>query len=1027
MKITARHIALFYLCLMALVSCDERNGGNTLPPDPGDWVCRSSETGPTQEQIEQYCSTADLGLPVPEFLRNPPPLSSLDDKNVYDIQMQDFLRARSYETELGWAGDQNWRFTGPYVGPIGSGQSYGVHPAVRLFYSPEVIEWLCGGRQGEIPDGAVIVKEMHSINQSLDITLDPEGCMVINADAGPSFWAIMVKQQDASPDGWYWGSYSTLPDPPVAAWAVGNPPIIDRSGFTSEEFLGVETIPQEPNPLWYPTGYIYESDNKIPDVVPPSSEYGAYCINCHASAGQGLTYSSLDNVLGPGLRYKHYGPLEESDAADVNKSGFPVLSTVPAGLGISTSGGRAGGEVNNYVSPFSMPLTSPDPDFLEFYDELNAVSFPDAWELRLPAVTYDHVVSKNSAVSEFTTSDQCAGCHDASFLNSAIPNMLFEEPGPDGTNYINLSPFGEWRVSPMGLAGRDPVFFSQLESETNILPEFTECIESTCLHCHGVMGQRQLAIDTEGQDNENCKSLFVIEPPSQVPFGKPFRLDMVKEWPGSPDNEFQKYGALARDGISCGVCHHISDTDLGDESTYTGNFVTGPAHEMYGPYEDSTIVTKPMENALGVTPKFADYFVSENEASSDTCGSCHNILLPVFSNEGELLGASYEQATDLEWLNSDFAPGREDFKSCADCHMPTHYKGEKLSFEIANIESSDTAPTTNRLPDEEITLTERDTFARHSLHGLNVFLNEMFQQFPLILGFRQIDAQLGTFSVPGLITGQNSMVEMARKETAEIDIKTLEITPGGELRAVVKVTNLTGHYLPTGVGFRRMFIEFLARDAEGNVLWASGRTNGLGVLVKGDTDEILPSEEQQINTDTFQPHYQRITKDDQVQIYEEVYEDSDGNVTTSFLRRVHEVKDDRIRPKGFDPAFFESPSFSPYIQALAELHGEERFDPHYTDPALTGSDVVEYLIPLDSDTLDLVQDVQATLYYQTIPPAYLEERFADAGAGPAENDEIKRLYYITSHMNVNESAEGEGGAAIRDWKLFLSRAAKELD
>lgn len=166
--------------------------------------------------------------------------------------------------------------------------------------------------------------------------------MVINADVEPSFWAIMIKQKDAAPDGWYWGSYSTLPEPPVAAWAIGNPPIIDRSGFTSDMFSGGQIVPEEPNPLWYPTGYIYESDNKIPDVVPPSSEYGSYCINCHASAGDGLTYSSLDNVLGPGLRYKHYGPLKESDAASVNKADFPVLSLEQAWLRSSASSNRAG-------------------------------------------------------------------------------------------------------------------------------------------------------------------------------------------------------------------------------------------------------------------------------------------------------------------------------------------------------------------------------------------------------------------------------------------------------------------------------------------------------------------------------------------------------------------------------------------------------------------------------------------------------------------------------------------------------------
>ncbi len=1023
MKVTAVRISVFCVLIIGLLACEEHGGGDNLPSDPRKWVCESSLIKPSEEEIEQFCATSDPGLPAPDFLRNPPPISRLVEKNIYDIQTQDFLREKGYVHELGWLGDLNWRLTGPYVGPIGSGRAYGVHPAVRLFYSPEIIEWLCNGREGEIPDGAIIVKEMHSINQSLDITLDKEGCMVINADAEPAFWTIMVKQKDEVWDGWYWANYSGEIDPPQSAWQVGNPPVFNRSAVTGDEFFGGQVVPAEPNPLWYPTGYVYESANKIPDVVPTFSDYGNYCLNCHASAEKEQTFSSLDNLLTPGLRYKHYGPNSRADGLKDGQSHLPgeTLQTV------QVNGLREEGAVDNYESPFSKPLASPSPEFLEFYDQLGKVSFPEVWDLRLPAETYDHIVPGSQAPGLFLTSDQCAGCHDGTISNSSLPNMIFEEPSPDGTNNINLSPYSEWKASPMGLAGRDPVFFSQLESETNNLPEYTECIESICLHCHGVMGQRQLAIDTGGQDDEDCKSLFAIEPPPEVPFGKPFGLDMVKQWPGSEDNEFQKYGALARDGISCTVCHHISETNLGRESNSTGNFVTGPPDEIYGPYEDSTIVTKPMVNSLGVTPKHADYFASGDPFSSHICGSCHNILLPVFSNEGELLGAGYEQSTNLEWLNSQFGASGENFRSCADCHMPTHYKGEKLSFEIANIESSEFAPTTGRLPDEEITLTERDNFARHSLHGLNVFLNEMFQQFPIILGYRQIDVMTGTFSVPGLITGRDSMVEMARNETATLDVESLGITPDGKLRAEVLVTNLAGHYLPTGVGFRRIFIEFFVRDKDANVLWASGRTNGLGVLLKGITDEALPSEEPVLNPDAFQPHYQTITEDDQVQIYEEVDEDSDGNVTTSFLRRVNEVKDNRIRPKGADPEFFDNPALSPYTQALAVLHGEERFDPHYTEQALTGSDGIEYLITLDSDTLDRVHDVQVTLYYQAVPPSYLQERFRDASAGPAENDEIKRLYYITSHLNVNEAVDGNGMQVLKDWKLFLTSVERALE
>jgi len=469
------------------------------------------------------------------------------------------------------------------------------------------------------------------------------------------------------------------------------------------------------------------------------------------------------------------------------------------------------------------------------------------------------------------------------------------------------------------------------------------------------------------------------------------------------------------------------DVDLGDEKTYTGNFVTGPPDEIFGPYEEDTIIPIPMIHALGIGPLFADYFVGSDASSSDLCGTCHNILLPVFANDGTQLGASYEQTTHLEWLNSDFRPGGSDFLSCANCHMPTHFKGEDLSFKIANIESSEFAPTTNSLPDADITLTQRDIFARHSLHGLNIFFNEMFQQFPIILGARQIDFLTGTATVPSLITGQNSMIDMAQNETATVDIEVLEITPEGRIRAVVKVINFVGHYLPSGVGFRRVFIEFLVRDTEENVLWASGRTDDLGAIVNGTTDEVLPSEEPVKFPDApFQRHHQVIEREDQVQIYQELIKDSDGQLTTSFLRRIDTVKDNRIRPKGFDPEFYLTFD-SIFIQELAEIHGRAKFDPHYFDPNLTGSDVIEYLITLDEETMSKVDNVKVTLFNQSIPPFYLQQRFRDANRGPSEKSEIERLYYLTSHLNVDDVADDDGKQVLKDWKFFIASQTKRIE
>ena len=37
----------------------------------------------------------------------------------------------------------------------------------------------------------------------------------------------------------------------------------------------------------------------------------------------------------------------------------------------------------------------------------------------------------------------------------------------DDSTKLALSPVAEWGASPMGLAGRDPIFYAQLESEVN--------------------------------------------------------------------------------------------------------------------------------------------------------------------------------------------------------------------------------------------------------------------------------------------------------------------------------------------------------------------------------------------------------------------------------------------------------------------------------------------------------------------------------------------------------------------------------
>jgi hypothetical protein len=266
----------------------------------------------------------------------------------------------------------------------------------------------------------------------------------------------------------------------------------------------------------------------------------------------------------------------------------------------------------------------------------------------------------------------------------------------------------------------------------------------------------------------------------------------------------------------------------------------------------------------------------------------------------------------------------------------------------------------------------------------------------------------------------NSMMEMARQGTAEVQITGVDPLSENRLRTRVTVVNKTGHYLPSGVGFRRVFLEVLIRDKANNLIWASGRTNELGAIVDGVTERVLDAEQPgKFSEAIFQPHYQQITRGDQVQIYQEVIADSDGNITTSFLRRITDLKNNRIKPRGYNPVIFTASS-SQYIQELAILPGAESADPYYSDPALTGADTIEYIATLSPEQMAQLGSVEVNLYNQSMPPSYLQERFSDASVGPMEMDDIQRLYYLTSHLNTEAVNTEYGPKVIESWKLRLA-------
>lgn len=880
---------------------------------------------------------------------SPLPLPSTLPLEAYERQLYDFLEQRSYQA-LGWVKDKGVRDTGPFI----DGVYYGPHPAVRIFYSPEVYTWLKAGRPDTaIPDGAMIIKEMFTPPAA---RYDGMAAEAVSKDIAG--WTVMVRDSAGSRDGWFWAYYGPG---------------------------------QEVDTHAYPFDY-------------PNAGFGQYCVRCHASAESEFTFASLRNIEGePGepIQYRVDNSwLEPNPKASALLMPHIALADDPSASATAQS----------------KPVKEANPDFLELFDAIPPVSAEEV--VSIPNVTYDHVVTPAAPPNgpeHFLTSDQCMSCHDGQGLPFG-PNMYLP---PDATHEgINLSPFGEWRWSMMGLAGRDPIFFAQLESEMNLYPERSSEIQNLCLSCHGVMGQRQWHSDGHTED---------------------FTLD--KLFVTDPANLEHKYGALARDGVSCTVCHQIVDDGGPLRDIVTGKFkVSGPidgVSSIYGPFENPTAM--PMETSLGLKPEESDYI-----SSSRLCAGCHTIYLPVYNDEGEQVGADFEQATYLEWLNSAYQDElgiSSTPKTCQDCHMTDEYRGTKLAFQIANIQDQTYPEADHLAPLEDITVPIRglsgdtlppaldkygdESFRRHTLLGINLFGLELFRQFDDILGVRKSDYMTGSDN--GLPTAIAESNRLAKEESARVEVLSTKLD-GSTLTAQVKVTNLTGHRFPTGVGFRRAFLEFKVVDGHNNVVWASGRTNSLGVVVD-EQGKPLPSEflEEDPTTglERYEPHYQLITRQDQVQIYQELTKNPEGEFTTSFLGQMTTVKDNRLLPKGWTeegPAGFLA-SYSPDPEEASEAleatmpKGVALQDTDFLDGS--GSDIISYQLELSARVLeqlanDLSVSVTASLYYQAIPPFYLQDRFTTA-----KGDNGQRLHYLTSHLNLENTN-------IEHWKLLIQSATAEL-
>jgi hypothetical protein len=315
---------------------------------------------------------------------------------------------------------------------------------------------------------------------------------------------------------------------------------------------------------------------------------------------------------------------------------------------------------------------------------------------------------------------------------------------------------------------------------------------------------------------------------------------------------------LAADGVSCSACHQITAEGLGDSATFTGGFhvdETTPWGEraLLGPFETDRGRAALMNSATGFVPRQADHI-----QSSELCASCHTLYTESLDAAGNQVGELPEQVPYLEWLASDFAAA-EGGRSCQSCHMPVVSEPVAVTGVLGQ-------------PREDVN--------RHIFLGGNFFMLGMLNRYRGELGVKAMPQEL---DAAVLRTVHHLQTETARVELSS-DLS------GGTLSAAVTVTNLGGHKLPTAYPSRRAWLHLTVRDAGGAVVFESGALERSGAIEGNDNDR---------DGSLYEPHYDMITGSDQVQIYEPILVDVEGNVTTGLLSGYRYAKDNRLLPRGF--------------------------------------------------------------------------------------------------------------------------------
>jgi mono/diheme cytochrome c family protein len=379
----------------------------------------------------------------------------------------------------------------------------------------------------------------------------------------------------------------------------------------------------------------------------------------------------------------------------------------------------------------------------------------------------------------------------------------------------------------------------------------------------------------------------------------------------NPENPLH---TLAMDGVSCSLCHQIREDGLGLPGSFSGGFVIDkglPDGErlIFGPYAIDESQAAIMQSASGYRPVQGIHITR-----SELCAACHTLYTPYVDALGGIAGEFPEQVPYLEWFYSDY----RRTQACQDCHMPEAQGGVRIAT------SSDTL---------------RSPFAQHVFVGGNAYMLEILKRFGPDLGVTAASQQFEA-------TIQRTLDQL-ENWTASVTLEVVRLS-GSRLTVNVAVESQVGHKFPTGFPSRRAWLRFSVRDAAGQVVFESGGFNPDGSIVGNDND---------LDPTDYEPHYLAIVGQGQVQIYEAVLRDSEGDLTTTLLRAAGYLKDNRIPPAGYQKG-------APYpdIAVRGRAFEDEDF--------LGGGDRIQYAVDLGEAKGPFTITVE--LLYQSVGYRWVE-------------------------------------------------------